>query len=127
MGSGWGSPLTLTQRGNRLIVEYPFFSAYDLQAPLHYEFPLDGSEAENDVTIGPTRTRILGRTTRQGGTLVLVTRQPVPPEVAGPGVMAEVRRELSLPSPDTLLIVTTRVGVAGAPTTVVRTTYGRKP
>src|SRR5262245_7305034 len=29
MGTGWGSPLTITQRADSIIVEFPFFSAYD--------------------------------------------------------------------------------------------------
>src|SRR5262245_21655228 len=29
MGSGWGSPLKISQRGDSLIVEYTVFSSYD--------------------------------------------------------------------------------------------------
>lgn len=126
MGSGWGATLTFTRRGERLVLEYPYFSAYDLQAPLHYEFALDGSEVVNEITIGPDLTRLRARAEWRGDTLVLTTRQPVPHDVAPAGVMAEVRRALSLESPDSLLIVTTRVGVAGAPTNVVRSIYARK-
>jgi hypothetical protein len=126
MGSGWGATLTFTRRGERLVLEYPFFSAYDLQAPLHYEFALDGTEVENDVTIGPDATRLYARAAWRGDTLVITTRQPVPRDVAPAGVMADVRRALLLESPDSLVIVTTRVGVSGAPTNVVRTVYARK-
>lgn len=43
MGSGWGSPLTFTQRADSLIVEYVLFTAYDLQPPIRFAFALDGS------------------------------------------------------------------------------------
>ena len=38
MGSGWGSPLTITQEPARLTIEYPWFSAYDLQPPIRLVF-----------------------------------------------------------------------------------------
>ena len=34
MGSGWGSPLTITQDARQLIVEQALFSRYDLQPPV---------------------------------------------------------------------------------------------
>ncbi|MBY0488621.1 MAG: hypothetical protein K2R93_02155 [Gemmatimonadaceae bacterium] len=126
MGSGWGTTLTLTTRGDRLLLEYHFFVAYDGMAPLRYEFALDGRETLNEVVIGPGVTRLQSRTAWRGDTLVIVTRQPVPPEVGGAGVMAEVQRALVLTAPDALQITTTRVGVAGAPTNRVTTTYTRK-
>ena len=123
--AGGGRP-SISWQGPRIVVEYPFFSSYDLQAPLHFEFGLDGTEVENDVTIGASRSRVLGRAASVGDTVVIVTRQPVPPEVAPAGVMAEVRRALTLLAPDTLRMVTTRVGVRGAPTNVVETTWARR-
>jgi len=126
MGSGWGATLTLSQRAGRLVLEYPYFAEYDLMAPLQYEFAMDGSDVENDLTIGPERTRLVARIAWRGDTLLVTTRQAVPREVAPAGVMAEVRRTLSLVQTDTLLVVTTRVGVADAPTNVVRSVYTRK-
>ena len=35
MGSGWGTTLTFSRRADRLVLEYPFFIAYDGMAPLH--------------------------------------------------------------------------------------------
>lgn len=126
MGSGWGSTLTLVTRGERFVVEYPYFSAYDLMAPLHHEFAFDGRETMNEVMIGPEVTRLQSRASWRGDTLVIITRQPVPPEVAGAGVMAEVQRAIVQTAPDALQITTTRVGVAGAPTNRVTTNYTRK-
>lgn len=126
MGSGWGSALTFTQRPQRLVLEYPYFSAYDLAAPLHYEFGLDGKEVESVVTVGPGPTRLFARADWRGDSLVITTRQPVPVEVAPAGVMAEVRRTLRFTTPDSFELVTTRVGVNGASTNVVRSNYARQ-
>jgi hypothetical protein len=126
MGSGWGSTLAFSRRADRLVLEYQNFSAYDLMPPLHYEFAVDGAETINAVTIGPSVTTLRSRASWRGDTLDITTRQAVPREVGGAEVVAEVRRTLVLTAPDTLQIVTTRVGIAGAPTNVVRSTYIRK-
>lgn len=126
MGSGWGSALTFSRRADRLVLEYPFFSAYDGMAPLHYEFALDGREVLNEITLGPGVTRFKTRAEWKGDTLVITTQQPVPKEVAGPGVMAEVRRAITALGADSLQITTTRVGVAGAASNTVRSVYARK-
>jgi hypothetical protein len=52
MGSGWGSPITIAQDATRLTVEYTVFSRYDLQPPLTFTYPLDGSEGRNTVMMG---------------------------------------------------------------------------
>lgn len=126
MGSGWGSSLSFSQRANRLVLEYPYFGAYDLMAPLHFEFALDGREVINEVTIGPGVTRLRTRAVWRGDTLVITTQQAVPPEVGGANVFAEVQRALTLRGSDSLHISTTRVGVSGAPTNTVLATFARK-
>src|SRR5262245_19540043 len=52
MGSGWGSPLTLRQADNQLVVEYTHFGTYDLQPKLRFTYALDGAESRNAVMIG---------------------------------------------------------------------------
>ena len=126
MGSGWGAALTFTRRADRLVLEYPYFSAYDLMAPLHYEFALDGRELVNEVTIGPGVTRLRSTAEWRADTLVITTQQPVPPRVGGTNVVAQVRRALALVAADSLQITTTRFGVQGAPPNTVRSTYARK-
>jgi hypothetical protein len=126
MGSGWGTVLTFTRRAERLVMEYPFFGAYDLMAPLHYEFALDGQEVINEITLGPGITRLRTRAQWRGDSLVITTQQAVPVDVAGTGALAEVRRALVRVGSDSLQIVTTRLGVAGAPSNTVRTVYVRK-
>src|SRR5580765_8563325 len=52
MGSGWGSTITIAQDASRLTVEYVFFGRGDLQPPLKFVYPLDGSETKNSVMMG---------------------------------------------------------------------------
>jgi hypothetical protein len=124
MGSGWGSPLTIAVESQRIIVSFDPYLAYDLQPPVRFIYPLDGREAQNQQVLGFTTTRFTSRAAWQGGVLTTTDHVPVPPEVAGPAGKAEVRRRLTL-SADTLVIETTRVGVAGAPTVTTRSTYTR--
>src|SRR5262245_51875331 len=52
MGSGFGSPIAISQDAAQLVIEQTLFSRYDLQPPVRYAFPLDGSESKNAVMIG---------------------------------------------------------------------------
>src|SRR5262245_11616350 len=114
MGSGWGSPLTLRQQSNRLVVEYTQFSTYDLQPKLTFTFALDGSESQNPVNIGHSEELLRSRATWRDSALVITTTYPAPQGVGGP---VEVRQVLTLTSLTSLLIETNR----GATTT--RTLY----
>jgi hypothetical protein len=113
MGSGWGSPLSLRQEGNRLVVEYTQFSTYDLQPRLRFVYALDGSESRNAVNIGHAEEVLRSRTTWRDNTLVITTIYPAPTGTT------EVRQALTLESPTSLIVETTR----GSTTT--RTVYRR--
>ena len=125
MGSGWGSPFTFAQDARGVTITFNPYSAYDLQPLEHLAYPTDGSEARNREELADATTVFTSRAAWQGDALATTDRVPVPPEVAGPGVMAEVRRTITLVARDTLRVETTRVGVAGAPTVTTRTTYAR--
>lgn len=120
MGSGWGSPLTLRQQANQLVVEFAFFGTYDLQPRLNFKFTLDGSESRNHVMIGHTESVLRSRTAWHGDTLVIVTEYPAPAGVKD----AVVRHAISLASPASLTVETTRgAGTVSAPT---RTVYAKR-
>jgi len=124
MGSGWGSPLTIIEEPTRLIVEYPYFSAYDLQPPIRLIYLLDGQEFRNSVMIGHATSLLRSRTTWQGDTLVITTAYPVP----DPGVdqaRSEIRQALTLESPERLVVETTRAGPSGS-ATAERSVYSRR-
>ena len=116
MGSGWGSPLTVRQQQTQLVVEYAFFSTYDLQPRLKFTFALDGSESRNAVMIGHTESVLRSRTAWRGDTLVITT-QYVAPDGAPEAL---VRQAISLASPTSLVVETTRGAVA------IRTVYAKR-
>ena len=119
MGSGWGSPLTLRQDGNRLVVEYAHFGTYDLQPKLRLIHALDGSESRNTVMIGHAEVVLRSRSAWRDATLVVTTTYPGP---AGTGAN-EMQHALTLESPTSLIVETTRSGAAGSPPLAIRTTY----
>jgi len=119
MGSGWGATLILRQEAGRLVVQYTFFSTYDLQAPIRLAYALDGSESRNTLNIGHAESILRSRAAWRDTTLVIATTYGVP---HGGGTI-EVRQALTLASPTSLIIETTRSGVPGTSPTVVRTAY----
>jgi hypothetical protein len=122
MGSGWGSPLTIRQDARALVVEYVHFSAYDLQPPVRLTLALDGSDSQNAVMIGHATSVQRSRVAWRDRTLVITT------DLSGPeaGRRVQVRQALTLDTPDTLQVETTREGSGGLPPSVTRVTYARR-
>ncbi len=126
MGSGWGSPVSITHDGDRLTVEYVFFAEYDLQPPIRFSYALDGSESRNSVMIGHTATEQRSRVVWAGDTLVITTRVPGPAGADGRATTTEVRQALALESPTVLRVVTTRRDVLGGATATSHTIYTKR-
>ena len=126
-GSGWGTPLTIAQDDSRLVVEYPYFSRYDMQPPLKFTFALDGTETKNAVMMGLGVQEQFSRAAWTGSTLVITTRYVAAnPESAGDSLRVEVKRRLSLESTTRLIVETTRGGVLGGPPSTTRTVYTKQ-
>jgi hypothetical protein len=123
MGSGWGSPLTIVQDARQLKVEYVFFSRYDLQPPLSFTYPLDGSEGRNVVSMGRGEQVESSRAQWSGQTLIITTTHRVDDRGAGRPFTVEVTRKLSLESPTTMVVEVTRSGVLGGPASTTRAVY----
>jgi hypothetical protein len=133
-GSGWGSPLTITQRPDSLILEYVFFSAYDLQPPVRLAYAMNGGfPTTNGVMIGHATSERIGMV-KWGAdftTLLVVEIFETPWGVAPvgngePSSPTTVTHTLALVSPMTLEIRSTRrTGAAGSLATVT-TTYTRR-
>jgi hypothetical protein len=123
MGSGWGSALTITHQPQGLTVEYTVFDRYDLQPPLTFTYPLDGSEGRNVVMMGRGEQIETSKAEWQGQTLVITTRLRVIERSAGPPFTAEATRKLWLESPTTLVVEVTRAGVLGGPPSTTRSVY----
>jgi hypothetical protein len=122
IGSGWASPLTISQQSGQLSIRYAFFARYDLQPPLTLSFALDGSESRNTVMIGHAASVLRSHLTWRDGSLVITTTYPAPPGVAG---TPEVRQVLTLQSPTSLVVETTRSGIPGTEPAVTRTVWRR--
>ena len=123
MGSGWGAIITIAQEASRLTVEYAFFTRGDMQGPLRFEYALDGSETKNAVMMGRGLQSQTSTTKWDGETLVITTRHSFNDPSTGKPATSEVIQALTLESPASLVVETTRTGVLGGPTTKSRTVY----
>ena len=123
MGSGWGSTITVAHDATRLTIEYAFFSRGDMQPPMRFVYPLDGSETKNTVMMGQGMQVQSSRSAWEGDKLVITTRHTFTnPETRKPET-AEVRHVLSLESPTSLVVEVTRAGVLGGSATTTKTVY----
>jgi hypothetical protein len=123
MGSGWGPTITIAQDPKRLSVEYAVFSRYDLQPPLTFIYPLDGTVGRNTVMAGRGEQTESSRARWDGQTLVITTTFDVADRSAGKTFTAELTRRLSLESATTLVVEVTRSGVLGGPASTTRSVY----
>ena len=123
MGSGWGTPMTIAQNGTTLTIEYQPFSRYDIQPPLKFTFPLDGSEGKNVVNLGRGDQVETSRARWDGQALVIVTTFHVADRAAGKPFTMELTRKMTLESPSTLVVEATRAGVLGGAETKTRAVY----
>ena len=126
MGSGWGSTIAIAQDAKQLRVEYTVFSRYDLQPPLTFIYPLDGSEGRNAVMMGRGEQVESSRAQWNGQTLIIVTTFQVAERGAGKPFNVELTRKLSLESPTTLVVEATRAGVLGGPASTTRAVYRKR-
>jgi arylsulfatase A-like enzyme len=126
MGSGWGSPITITQDGTRLTVEYAFFARGDMQPPLRFVYALDGSPTTNSVMMGRGLQSQTSTTAWSDSRLVITTTHTFVDPAGGRPSPVTVPPALWLDSPSALIVETTRAGVLGGPATTTRTTYGRQ-
>lgn len=123
MGSGWGSTITITQDEARLVVEYAFFTRGDMQPPLRFSYALDGSETRNTVMMGQGMQLQTSKTAWSVGTLVITTVHTFRDPGSGKPITTEVKQALTLESPTSLVVETTRAGVLGGPATTTKTVY----
>ena len=123
MGSGWGPTITITQDAARLMVEYAFFARGDMQPPLRFVYALDGSESKNSVMMGRGIQQQISKTAWDGDKLVITTTHTLVDPASGKPATASVTQTLSLESPTSLVVESTRAGVLGGTATTARTVY----
>lgn len=126
-GSGWGATITIAQDANRLTVEVPFFSRYDMQPPIRYTFALDGGESVNTLLLGRGVERQRARAVWSDSVLTITTVVLIPSTERGRDPLTtELVQRLTLQSPNTLQIETTRPGVLGGSAMTTRTIYRKQ-
>ena len=123
MGSGWGSPITITQDAGKLTVEYAFFARGDMQPPLRFVYALDGSATKNSVMMGRGVQSQSSTVAWNGDSLVITTIHAFTDPGTGKPVTEEVKQSLRLDSPTVLVVETTRAGVLGGLSSTTKTTY----
>jgi hypothetical protein len=123
MGSGWGSPLAITQDAKQLVVEQTLFSRYDINQQPRFVYALDGSESRNAVMIGHATQLRTSRATWDGQALRIVSRYPGVDPGSGKPFTTEVTHRLTLESPTVMIVETTRAAVLGGAETRTRTVY----
>ena len=111
MGSGWGANLTITQAAGRLRVEYMFFARGDMQPPLKFVYALDGTETKNSVMLGRGIQVQTSKTAWEGAKLVITTTHSFENPANGQPLKSEVKQTLTLASPTSLIVKTTRSGI----------------
>jgi hypothetical protein len=127
MGSGWGSPIAITQDAKQFVVEQTLFSRYDLQPALRFVYALDGSETRNAVMTGHATQVRISRGAWDGQTLRITTSYPSIDPASGKTFNTEVTHRLSLESPTSLVIEVTRGAALGGQATTSRTVYRKIP
>lgn len=126
MGSGWGSPIAITQDDQQIRVEQTLFSRYDANPQPRLVYALDGSETRNAVMIGHASQVRVSRATWDGQALRIATRYPgVDPDTGKP-FTTEVTQRLTLESPTTLIVEVTRAAVLGGSESKTRTIYRKR-
>ncbi len=126
MGSGWGSTITLTQSASALTLEWVYYSTSDLQPPLLFVYPLDGSVKTHTLMMGRGFEKQTSRAVWDDTKIVITTSQDFPNLVAGKTVTSVVTRTLTLESPTSLVVETNRSGVLGAQASTTRTVYTKQ-
>ena len=117
LGGTWGRDITIRHDDRTVTVEWQPFTAYDLQPPLVFIYPLDGSESINTVAMGRGVQRQRSRASMEFNSLVITTVH---------ADSTQVRQTLTLESPATLVIETARHRSSDGATLISRTVYTRK-
>ncbi len=114
MGSGWGSEITITQDASTLTVVYTYFHPRDMQPPLTFTYPLNGSAVTHTVNMGRGPQEQVSKASWRGASLAITTTHRFVNPADGQAMTSETTQVLSLESPGTLVIETTRPACSAA-------------
>jgi hypothetical protein len=122
-GTGWGPNITITQNATTVTVEYTPFVRYDMQQPLKLAYRIDGSESRNTINMGRGPQEQISKAAWDGSKLVITTTHAFKAPDGKGTMTTEVTHVLSLESPASLRVDTTRSAVLGGPSSTATTTY----
>jgi arylsulfatase A-like enzyme len=131
LGSGWGDRMSITHSSDRLQIERVIFLPREVQPPVRYRFALDGSETDNEVTMGRSGLPPVSTTAWDGDRLVITTRYPFQDPDDGNWQTSEVIQAMWLqpatqtPWEPTLVVETTRAAALGGRASINRTVFNR--
>jgi hypothetical protein len=123
MGSGWGAEIALTQDADKFTVEYAQFTRADMQPPIRLVYRLNGSESRNTINMGRGPQEQISRAAWEGSTLVITTTHTFKDPQSGQPATSETKHVLSLESPTSLVIETTRGAAMGGQPSTTKTVY----
>ncbi len=123
MGSGWGSEITLTQDATALTVEYTYFHPREMQPPFRFKYLLNGAAGTNSVNMGRGPQEQVSKAVWEGTSLAITTTHSFVNPQNGQKMTSETRQVLSLASPTSLVIETTRSAVLGGKPSTTKTIY----
>ncbi|MGE0362510.1 MAG: hypothetical protein AB7H93_06235 [Vicinamibacterales bacterium] len=126
LGSGWGTTFVVTQDAAQVVVESVVYSAYDLQPQPRFVYALDGRETRRTLMLGRGPQVQESRAAWDGVTLRLATAHHAVDPASGRTFAIEVVQRLTLESPATLVVETTRGAPPGGVATTTRTTYAKQ-
>lgn len=123
MGSGWGADITVTQDAKALTIHYAQFTRSDMQPPMKFVYLLNGSESRNTINMGRGPQEQVSRAAWDGSRLVITTTHSFKVTQDGEAMTSETRHVLSLESPASLVVETTRGAVMGGQPSTTKTVY----
>jgi hypothetical protein len=123
LGSGWGTEITVTQDAAKLTIQTTYFTARDLQPPLKFVYLLNGSESKNTVLMGRGPQEQTSKAVWDGSKLFIRTVHSFKDPQSGAAMTSETKQVLSLESPTSLVVETTRSAALGGPPSTTKTMY----
>jgi hypothetical protein len=120
MGSGLGTPLTITQATDQVKLSYEFFTSYDLQPRVKLEYAI-GRDSRNTVNFGSATAEVRSRAEWLGDTLEVASKFPAPPGVTAHPAQPDLVQRFWLDAQGRLVIDARRPGPGNAVNSVVTT------
>jgi hypothetical protein len=123
MGSGWGPDITITQDQNTLTIEYAMYGRGDMQPPRKLAYSLDGVKNKDIFNVGRGPQEQITKSEWDGAKLVLTTTHSFTNPETGAPLVTDTRQVLSLDTPTSLVVETTRSGAMGGKPSTTKTLY----